>query len=457
MSGVKPLRPYQEECISLIVAEIRKGCRAVCFTLSTGLGKSRIIAEICKRHLAKVPNAKILLVAHRTELIGQLYDEMVGQGLCCGVIQAVPVREVNPRRPVQIGSIQTLLARKIDVEGVTLFINDECHHAPSKTYIELPNHYKKNGALILGATATPIRSDGVGLGDIYEALVQPLPMKDAIAQGFLVPYQLIRPERQLESKQIATKPVDAYLAHAKGRKAAVFAMNINAANHFKDEFIAAGIPTGVVTGTMPGGDRARALASYAQGDLRVLISVGVLSEGWDDPPTSCVILARSIGSVGWYLQAVGRALRLSPGKKDAVILDLGGSSHTHGAPDDDREWSLEGDGLAKKEASPLLERFCSVCGVLVEVDAPICPGCGIAKPEMVAPEVVNARLVKFAKKLAEGPDKRAATLARWLDEARKLNHKRGKALHRYRGVYGTFPPPDIVKAAERINLTDRLS
>lgn len=450
MSETKKLRDYQELCISQIGEEIKKGHRAICFVLATGLGKSLIIAEICRRHIAKVPDAKILIVAHRTELIGQLYDEMVERGLLCGVIQANPVREANQWRPVQIASIQTLLARKMDVEGVTLMIVDEAHHIPSRSWVEIPNYYKSKGALVLGATATPVRADGLGLGEVYDALVQPISMKEAIRLGHLVPFDLIRPDHQLESGQIAAKPVDAYLAHAKGRQTAVYAMHIKAANHFRDEFLEAGITCGVVTGAMPYHERSRVLSDYADGHLRVIVSVGTLTEGWNDPPTSCVILARSVGSVSLFLQALGRALRLSHGKKSAVFLDLHGASWTHGSPDDDRDWCLEGDALRKTTLPPIAERFCAVCGILIEMDAPICPGCGIVKPELTTPEVVNARLVKFAAKIAEGPEKRAATLARWIDEAVAAKQKVGKAAFRYKGTYGAFPTSEIQRLAADI-------
>ncbi len=287
---------------------------------------------------------------------------------------------------------------------------------------------------------------------MFEALITPITMKELIAQGFLTPFTLVRPGHPLENDQIAARPVDAYKAEAPGRKAIVFALHTKAAREFTEQFVAEGVTAAMVWGDMPPGDRRQVLDQYKAGAITVLINCGVLTEGFDDRPTSCVILARSVGSLSLFLQMCGRGLRTTPasGKKDCILIDLHGSSWTHGSPDDDRDWSLEGDQIKKKTAEKIPERFCAVCGVLVEVDAPICPGCGIPKPELKCPDVVNARLVKFAKKIAEPPEKRAETLARWMREARGKGHKVGAAFHRYRGVYGAMPPREIVRAAEAL-------
>ena len=285
---------------------------------------------------------------------------------------------------------------------------------------------------------------------VFDALVIPVTMKELIRDGFLVPFTMIRPDHQLENNEIAAKPVDAYLAHAAGRQAIAFALHIKAATEFCDQFKDAGIASELVTGTTPGGERAAILNRYKDGTTRVLWNVGIATEGFDHRPTSCVILARNIGPLALYLQCLGRALRCSPGKTDAVLVDLQGSSWSHGKPDDDREWTLEGDGKNKTVLPPIAERFCAVCGVLVEMDAAVCPGCGIAKPELTTPEVVNVRLVKFAAKIAEGPEKRAATLARWIDDAVKAGHKPGKAAFKFKGTYGAFPTAEIQRLAAAI-------
>ena len=122
-------------------------------------------------------------------------------------------------------------------------------------------------------------------------------MKELITQGFLTPFVLVRPDHQLENDQIAARPVDAYKAQAPGRKAIVFALHTKAARDFTEQFNAEGITAAMVWGDMPPGERRQTLDKYKAGEITVLVNCGVLTEGFDDRPTSCVILARSVGSL----------------------------------------------------------------------------------------------------------------------------------------------------------------
>ncbi len=439
------LRPYQELGIRKIGEAFGRGARAVCFVLATGGGKSRIPAEIIARHLKKNPLGKVLVTAHREELVGQLFDTFVAQGLSCGVIQATPCREVNAFREVQVASTQTLVARGIVVPGITLKLDDENHHQVSEKWSPVTLAYKNAGVPVIGFTATPIRGDGIGLGEVYDDLVCPISMRELIEQGYLTPYDLIAPPGPLRSGEIAQSPVDAYIEHAKGQKTAVFSGNIKAAEQHCKEFRDAGYDAEIITGQMDSGTRRAILKRYADGNLRILINVGVLVEGWDDPPTSCIILARGIGSIGLYLQIIGRGLRLSPGKTRCTILDLHGSSHSpgFGNPDDDREYSLDGEGIRSKGEIVNI-RHCVGCGVTLEPDEAKCPLCNIAKPELTAPEVVNVKLVKFAAKRREDDLTRAKSLMRWIDDAKMKRHKPGAAFYKYAAVYGEKPTPEIM-------------
>ncbi len=149
----------------MCVAEFKAGHKAVVIVLPTGAGKTRLSGEMAIRHLAKTPTGKVLFVAHREELISQTFDAFDKIGLSCGVVMATPTRIVNPYRRVQIASTQTLLARNLVIDGITLLIMDECHHYMSAKWSALGAQYKSRGARIVGLTATPIRGDGIGLGN----------------------------------------------------------------------------------------------------------------------------------------------------------------------------------------------------------------------------------------------------------------------------------------------------
>lgn len=451
----KILRPYQELALTQIDAEIAKGNRAVCFVLGTGLGKTATLAEGCFRHLAQTPNGKVLWLVHREELVSQAFDALTDRGLLCGVVMANPTRTANPWRPVQVASIQTLLARKIEIEGITYVVHDEAHHGPSKSWIALPQTYKARGAILIGPTATPIRADGIGLGDIYDVLVEPIRVREAISRGYLCRYEIHRPPAPLRNDEIAESPVDSYRTYANGGKAIVFAPHVNAAKSFLDEFTDAGIPAVFVDGTTQPGLRRARLEAYATGKARVLINVGIATEGFDDPGTSCIILARAVGSISLYLQILGRGLRIFPGKPKLIIVDLHGSSWIHGTPEEDadgleREWSLEGEALKKaKDKNP--ERFCAICGVLLDAESgSACDLCCVLRPELVPPTVVNVKLVAYAAKRRESSSDRAKTLARWISEARSKGHKPGASSHKYKAVYGEWPAPEVERAAKII-------
>lgn len=310
--------------------------------------------------------------------------------------------------------------------------------------------YKQRGIYGIGLTATPIRADDLPLGDIYDALICPISMAELIEQGYLVPYDLIRPRSPLRKQQIAQRPVDAWSEHAPDRKTLVFAANIPAATLFRDQFRAEGVAAELVTGDMDAAERRDVLLRYKLGKIKVLCNVGVLTEGFDDPSTSCVIIARGVGSVGLYLQICGRALRTSPetGKTSAILIDLYGSSWKHGAPDEDREFTLDGDGIRRKKLEQAPERFCLLCGVTLEGGATVCLECGSESAGSRMPEVVNAALVKYAKMRKFEEPKRIDSLRRWVADCAANGWKVGRAYHKYRTVFGDWPPPHIKRAIQ---------
>lgn len=443
------LWPHQENGMRLAGKEFSSGAKAVCIVMPTGAGKTRLGGAFCSRHIEKKPDGKVLWLAHREELVTQGYDDLDSWGLSAAVIQANAARPVNPYRPVQVASIQTLLARKIFPDASFVVVDEFHHYADGNTWEAFVSEYRRKGVPLVGLTATPVRADGRGYEGLMDAIVSPIAMKDLIAQGFLTPYDLIEPGRVLRPDQIAQRPVDAYLKHAKGRKAIVFAGNVNAAREFERQFNDAGVCAGMVWGSMSAGERRQILDAYKSGKVTVLTNVGVLTEGFDDRPTSCIIIARAVASLSLYLQMCGRALRISPetGKTNAIIIDLRGSCRLpgFGRPDADRLWTLEGDGLNKKNLERAKERFCIVCKVLLEGDTGnVCDLCGYARPEAVAPEVLNLKLVKYAAKLREPEHVRRAYFEKLRAEGREKGYSPWRAVKKYEAIYQEPPPKEWI-------------
>lgn len=413
--------------------------------MPTGAGKTRLGGEFAHRHLLKRPeDGKVLWIAHREELVSQAADALTDLGMSVGVIQANATRTVNPYRPVQVASTQTLLARGIYPDA-TLLVLDEFHHYAGDKWEALGLEYRKRRIPLIGLTATPVRTDGRGFEGLMDALVCPISMKELIERGFLCPYELIAPADTLKNDEIAQRPVDAYLEHAAGRKAIVFASNVKAAREYTSQFRAKGIACEMVWGEMGAGERRRVLDDYRDGRIQVLTNVGVLTEGFDDRPTSCVILARSIGSLSLYLQICGRGLRISKetGKTNCIIIDLHGTCRKpdFGEPADDREWTLEGKGIRQKNLERPLERFCLVCKVLLDADSGnVCDFCGVVRPEAAPPEVVNAKLVRYAAKLREPEHVRKAYFEKLKAIAKANGYSTWQPIMKYRAIYNEDPP-----------------
>jgi superfamily II DNA or RNA helicase len=145
-----------------------------------------------------------------------------------------------------------------------------------------------------------------------------------------------------------------------------------------------------------------------------------------------------------YLQVVGRVLRPYPGKTSALVIDLRGSVHEHGQPAEDRTYSLTGEAISTPTAGP---RHCPVCTSPLKLTDRTC-ACGWSVEEVEAPKVVSTPLVKFAAKRRETDDQRAASLARWLNEAKVKGHKDGAAYYKYQAVYGGWPSTAIKTKAK---------
>lgn len=449
-----PLRVYQERAVTNVSMMLRRH-RRVLLVLPTGAGKTHTATEMVRRTIAG--GGRVLWMTHRTELIDQAYDTLKSAGLSVGALCASSSREQNPHRPVQVASVQTLLARD-SRPAARLIIVDEAHHDAADTRKELLDAY--GDTHVVGLTATPERGDGRGLGCSYDAMVAGIGTqvddrtirinaaelvdmwRDDPTTG-LVPCRIVAPRRRLETRQIAQRPVDAYQQHGENRPCIVFSPDVAHATKHRDEFRSSGVTCELITGETR--NRERVLRAFRSGAIQALTSVAVLTEGFDAPATSCVILARGCGTAGLYMQMTGRALRPAPGKEDALLLDLSGTSHTHGAPDVEREYCLDGRGIRRVGA---VAKFCQVCSAVYE-EYP-CNECGF-EPDARAGElrVTNDPLVKFAFKRMESHEERIATLRRWIAVARENGYKPGWVFGKFRAVYGTPLSGDLFKAARR--------
>lgn len=353
------LRPYQIDLVENIRGAFRTH-RRVLAVAPTGAGKTVTFAYITTN--AALKNKRVIIAAHRVEIVQQISDALTAMGVRHGRIQT---GHTMTNDLVQVAMIVTLAKRLDRIAPPDLIVLDECHHAVAGSYLTVVAAWPK--ARVLGVTATPQRADGKGLKDCFDEMVVGPQMADLIERGFLAPYNYLAPPEQADMSGIKTRGGDYaidelaaamdkavitgdaighYRTHLSGRPAIAFCVTVEHAEHTAAQFRSSGFRATSVDGTMDATTRRDVLASIGDGRLNVLTSCQLISEGTDIPVVAGAILLRPTQSLGLYLQQVGRCLRPKPDGGRAIILDHVGNVHRHGLPDAVREWSL--DGKAKK-------------------------------------------------------------------------------------------------------------
>jgi superfamily II DNA or RNA helicase len=439
-------RPYQSRTLDACRAQFRAGKRAVLVVSPTGSGKTCIGVMMGASHLAKPPREgrpphRLVWLCHRKELRDQASSVLQSAGISIG-------RGTNASALAQVCSIQALLRRREAPDG-TLVVVDEAHHqAMGGDWAELVRTYLSHGARIVGLTATPSRADGSAL-EGFDSLVVAAQIRELTNLGHLVPLKLKRPEHQLGKDKIAQAPVDAYLEHARGRHAVVFAPHIKAAEEYASGFRGLGVACEIVTGKTATFQRETILGRFSAGSLPVIINVAVLTEGWDATICDCVILGRGCGSPGLLVQMTGRGLRPHHGKSDCILIDLRGVTWQHGRPDADAQYSLTGEGIVLRGAQPG-ERICRVCGVPMG-DATVCPECG-KDSAMIVPQATGDKLVDWEEVAHEAvkeqlkPNRAVLSLAGMIRK-----HKLNKALVMFRYIFKRHPDTRTIAQAQAFN------
>lgn len=463
------LRDYQVRAVDELRDRLVAGKRRLLLVSPTGSGKTTIAADGMILPAIR-RGSSVLFLAHRRELIEQCSARLRDAGVEHGIIMAGV--DPLPWLHTQVASIPTLtarLGRGGALPAANLIILDEAHHARAGTYARILDAYP--GAAVIGLTATPWRTDGRGLGELFEDLVVAARPRELIERGYLVPYTGLaydtpdtsRLERKshdyeqeglelvMREKTIVGNVVQQYLEHGAGRRAVVFAVSVAHSRDLVARFRAAGVAAEHLDGETPVAQRDGILRRLGAGELRVVSNVGVLTEGWDCPQVEVCILARPTLSVGLYLQMVGRVMRPAVGKREARIHDHAGCIVAHGLPDADRDYSLDGDDPAAgrqgaRDLPPL--RTCRACFAVFEALESACPACGDASTpapkvlrEIDGPQVRAVPLHELPRFRDAHEEAQKEHYARLLAASREKGYRRGAAAMKFRAIYGRWPGP----------------
>lgn len=384
------LRPYQLAQLDAIKAAVEAGTNRVLVKSPTGTGKTVAFAAMPSHlsgWLSQFPKGerKMLVIAHREELLDQAAQKIHAANPELRVSVEQGDRHASSLSDVVVASIQTLAATKYKrLERLMarhvfrLVVVDEAHHSAAATYrttlaklgflpmadasdesnTEAANFtdvaamtqalhgwdaVAPKDRLLVGVTATPNRTDAIGLGCVFQTIAYSYALRDAITDGWLVPpvpwvvetdtslddVKVNRGEfnqRELgetvNTPQRNTLAVAAWHDKAPGRSTIAFTVDVAHAHALAQVFRDSGIPAAAVSGETPKDERRAMLERFRRGELTVLANCMILTEGTDLPMASCILHAKPTKSATLYEQMSGRGFRLYPGKTDCIVIDI---------------------------------------------------------------------------------------------------------------------------------------
>lgn len=387
------LRDYQLKTTSaLCKAFFQDGQNRILIKKPTGTGKTVWFASLLRdetlaRWLGSLPKkgAQMLVIAHREELLTQAQAKIQAQnpGLMVDIEQAD--NHASRYSDVVVASIQTLAARKFTRlkrlllhHKFRIVIVDEAHHSAAASYRTALVHLgflppadasnteeteavdfddvaimeralkdwdaiASKDQLLIGVTATPNRTDAIGLGCVFQTIAYSYNLKDAIGDKWLVPITpwVIETKESLDAVRITAGEfnqkdlaeavnvdarnqlaVAAWQEHAEGLSTLAFTVDVAHAHSLSDRFESAGVRARALSGETPKEDRRIILRQYTEGQIELIANCMVLTEGTDLPRTGCILHAKPTKSATLYEQMTGRGLRIHPGKSECVVIDL---------------------------------------------------------------------------------------------------------------------------------------
>ncbi len=333
------LRPYQAEARQAILSAWDEGCRKTLLVLPTGCGKTVVFSSVAENQVRR--GHRVLILAHRGELLEQAADKLREASGLESALEKADSSCLDSPFPVTVGSVQSLCQEKrlgrFPDDYFQDIIVDEAHHCLSDSYRRVLDHFPE--ANVLGVTATPDRGDMKSLGEFFDSKAYEYSMAEAIRQGYLCPVRAQMIPLALDIKGVGVSngdfaageiggALEPYLEeiafemanYCRGRRTVVFLPLIATSQKFCRMLRGMGFRAAEVNGCSE--DRTQILSDFENGEYDVLCNSMLLTEGWDCPAVDCIVILRPTKIRSLYQQMVGRGMRLSPGKKNLLLLDF---------------------------------------------------------------------------------------------------------------------------------------
>jgi superfamily II DNA or RNA helicase len=444
---------HQKRAIGQLYSLIRKGTKRVIVASSTGSGKTIMFSQITKDVVSR--GKKVLIIVDDSPLISQTVEKLGYFDLTCGVIKSGV--KPNYSLPIQVASIDTLIRRDFPEADVVIF--DECHLSYSKKYRKVFEFYGER--ILIGFTATPERtSKRESLTQDWEAMVKGLTIQEAIAEGVNAPFVVYALKRdtlglkkiktshgeykvdqlslEMRSPKIMQLAVDQWKGKADGKMTIGFGVDLK---HI-DDLCRIFNENGIAAETIDGRDtdekvRQEKYRKLREREIQVLFSVNVLILGFDEKQIECVLCCRPTKSKILWVQMVGRALRVSEGKGEVVILDQAENTWLVQHPLSYVPDDLNSPVTKEKQEAPTKE--CPECGAAVLSFLMKCPHCGHVFPPKPKAETHEDLQIASARVTNPVLLEQKKLYAGLLKSAMAKNYSPGWAAFQFNAILGRFP------------------
>jgi DNA repair protein RadD len=395
------LRQYQEEALRALFVFWRNGGGNPLIAMATGTGKSVVIAFLIRQLLTDYPNMQVLITAPNRELIDQDIKELfkiwpdAPIGINCDGLDS---RDTDTQ--ILFASINSIYRNPQAIGRRDLIIIDEAHFIPHhdqgmyRTTLEALRELVPD-LRVAGLTATPYRLDSGHLcesdGHIFDSVVYEYGIAQGIRDGVLSPLSSKATVAtidvsgvgkrggefiadQLEAAAIKDGVVERAcdeIASYLGQRRAwlVYCVGVAHATMVRDALRARGVDCEMVLGETPSDERDHIIEDFRAGRLTALVSVMVLSYGFNVPYVDLIAMLRPTCSAGLYVQQVGRGTRKTDGKQTCLVLDFAGNV---------RRFRIKIKSNGKDGEAPT--KVCPSCREIVMLGVSECPHCGFTFP-----------------------------------------------------------------------------